>query len=87
MAEGYNKSLDKVLFKEAIRSDKRYLNIEAYSYDGGQTKIRIKVTAKNTNAEADANKKWINQKGISAITKEEAEGLIIALEKAIIKLK
>lgn len=87
MAEGYDRNLDKVIFKDSVRSEKRFLNVELYSYSGGQPKVRIKPVSQNTNPSADPNKKWINQKAISAITKEEVVGLISALEKCLIKLK
>lgn len=80
---GYDRSKDLVIFKDVVRSEKRFLNVEVYSYDGGATKIRIKPVAQNTNPNADQNKKWINQKALSAITKQEAEALIVALTKAV----
>ena len=86
MSEGYDRDKDKVIFKDAVKTEKRYLNVEVYSYDGGAAKIRIRPVAKNSNPNADANKKWINQKAISGITKEEIGGLINALEKAQAKL-
>jgi len=86
----YDRNKDVQLFKEGINVGKskgeRYLNIVAYSYDGGTPKIRIQVSNKNTNPDAPDNKKWINQKGISSITKDEAKGLIKLLEKAVYKL-
>jgi len=89
--EGYDRSKDKQLFKEGINVGKergnRYLNIVAYQYDGGEPKIRIEVSNKNTNPNADAKKQWIRVHGISQITKEEAQGLIKLLEKAVYKLK
>ena len=90
MSEGYDRNKDKELFKEGITVGKakgeRFLNVVAYSYDGGTAKIRIQVTNKNTDPNADAKKKWVNQKGISSISKEEAKALVKALEKAIYKL-
>ena len=80
---GYDRTKDIVLFKDSAKSEKRYLNVEVYSYDGGPTSIRIRPCAKNTNPNADPNKKWINQKGISQISKEEAQGLIKVLQVAI----
>lgn len=89
MAE-YDRNKDKVLFKEGINVNKpkgeRYINVVAYSYDNGTPKIRIQIANKNTNPNAPDNKKWIQQKGISAITKDEAKGLIKLLEKAIYKI-
>lgn len=86
----YNRNLDKELFKEGINVNKergeRFINVVAYQYDGGEKKIRFQVANKNTNPNADSDKKWINQKGISSITKEEAQKLVKALEKAITKL-
>ena len=86
----YDRNKDKQLFKEGINVNKergeRYINVVAYSYDNGTPKIRLQVSNKNTNPNADSNKQWINQKGISSITKEEAKGLVKALEKAITKL-
>ena len=91
MSDGYSREKDKQLFKEGINVGKekgnRYLNVIAYSYDGGTPKVRIEVSSKNTNPNADEKKKWIRQKGISSITKAEAEGLIKLLEKALIKLR
>jgi len=87
---GYDKNLDEVVFKDAINVKKekgeRYLNVEVYKYNGGQAKVRIKPVAKNTNPEADSNKKWINMKAISSIDKDEVKALIKALEKAIFKM-
>ena len=86
----YKRELDKQLFKEGVNVNKekgeRYINVVAYSYDNGTPKIRIQISNKNTNPDALDNKKWINQKGISSITKEEAQGLIKLLEKAVYKL-
>lgn len=85
--QGYDRSKDKILFKEAIQNEKRFLNIEIYSYDGGEPKIRIKPVNRNSNPNAKENQKWVNQKAISAITLIEAEKLIIGLEKAVSILK
>ncbi len=90
MSDGYDRDKDKQLFKESINVNKekgnRFLNVIAYSYDGGETRVRIQVASKNTNPDAPDNKKWINQKGITALTKPEVEGLIDALQKAKTKL-
>lgn len=86
----YDRNKDVQLFKEGINVNKergeRYINVVAYQYDGGEKKIRLQVSNKNTNPNADSNKQWINQKGISSITKEEAKGLVKLLEKAIYKI-
>jgi hypothetical protein len=86
----YNRDLDKILFKEGVNAGKakgeRYLNVVAYSYDGGEKKVRIQVSNKNTNPNADPKKQWIQQKGISSLTKDEVKGLIKLLEKALYKL-
>ncbi len=78
------------LFKQGVNVGKtkgeRYLNVVAYQYDGGEKKIRIQPANKNTNPNAEANKTWINVHSITSITKEEAQGLIKLLEKAITKL-
>jgi hypothetical protein len=81
--EGYNKDLDLVLYKGCSKTEKRYLNVEVYSYNGGPTSVRIRPCSKNTKADADPNKKWINQKGISQISKDEAAQLIKVLQEAI----
>ncbi len=90
MSDGYDRDKDKELFKEGINVKKekgeRFLNVIAYSYDGGDPKVRIQVANRNTNPNADDDKKWINQKGISQLTKPEVEGLIDALQKAKTKL-
>ncbi len=86
----YKPELNVQLFKEGVNVSKakgeRYLNVIAYSYDGGEKKIRIQPANKNTNENCDANKKWINVHSITGINKEEAKGLIKLLEKAIYKL-
>ena len=86
----YDPSKDKKLFKEGINVNKargeRYLNVVAAQYDGGEKKIRIQVSNKNTNPDCDPKKKWINVAGINSITKAEAKGLIKLLEKAVYKL-
>jgi len=88
--EGYDRKKDVQLFKEGINVGKergnRYLNVVAYQYDGGEKKIRIEVSNKNTNPNADPKKQWIRVAGISQITKAEAEGLVKLLEKAIYKI-
>ena len=90
MSDGYDRNKDKQLFKEGINVKKekgeRFLNVIAYSYDGGDPRVRIQVANKNTNPDASDDKKWINQKGISQLTKPEVEGLINALQKAKTKL-
>ena len=88
--EGYDPSKNKELFKEGVNVHKergeRYLNVVAYQYDGGVPKIRIQPLNKNTNPNCDPQKQWVNQHSITGISKEEAQGLIKALEKAIYKL-
>jgi len=81
----YDRNLDKVLAKAFTKTDKRYLNVELYSYDGGANKVRIKPVAKNTNPSADKNKTWINQKAISGLTQEEVIGLIASLNEVVAK--
>jgi len=85
MAE-YDRNKDKELGKFFSKTEKRYLNVRAYSYDGGDPKISITPASKNTNPNADANKQWIKQKGISGISKQEAKDLVNAIEQAIAKL-
>lgn len=83
----YDRNLDKQLGKFCSKTEKRYLNVIAYSYNGGESKIRITPANKNTNPkQTDPKKQWINVEGISGITKDEAKQLVIALEKAITKL-
>lgn len=86
----YDRTKDVELFKEGINVNKekgeRFINVIAYQYDGGEKKVRLQVANKNTNPNADSNKQWINQKGISTLTKPEVEKLIKALEKAVTKL-
>jgi len=90
MSDGYDRDKDKELYKKGINVNKekgeRYINVIAYSYDGGVPKVRIQVANKNTNPDAPADKKWINQKGISQFNKEEVEALIDALQQAKTKL-
>lgn len=86
----YDRNKDKELFKEGINVGKekgeRYINVVAYQYDGGEKKIRLQVANKNTNPDAPSDRQWVNQKGISSITKAEAKKLVTALEKALTKL-
>lgn len=90
MSDGYDRNKDEELFKEGINVKKekgeRFLNVIAYRYNKGDPKVRIQVANKNTKPDAPDDKKWINQKGISALTKPEVEGLINALQKAKTKL-
>ncbi len=86
----YDRDKDKELFREGVNTHKergeRYLNVRAGQYDGGEKKIRIEVSNKNTNPDCDPKKKWIHVAGITSITKDEAIGLIKLLEKAITKI-
>lgn len=83
---GYDRTKDVILGKFFSKTEKRYLNVIAYNYDNKGAKIRIVPATKNTNPNADANKQWIQVKGISGITKVEAIALVEALEKAISKI-
>ena len=79
---GYDKTKDLLIHKKSVQSENKYLNCQVYSYDGRPAKIRIRPCVKNTNPDqTDPNKKWINLKGISQITKEEALGLAEALKE------
>ena len=80
---GYDKSKDKILGKAYSKTEKRYINTIAYSYDGGPKRMRICPASKNTNPNADKDKQWIQGKCISGVTKEEAVQLIAALEQTI----
>jgi hypothetical protein len=80
---GYDKSKDKIIAKFFSKTEKRYINVVVYSYNGGDAKIRLVPATKNTNPEADPKKQWIQSKGISGITKEEAKELVVALNSAI----
>lgn len=85
--EGYDKSKDIVIYKGAVKSEKRYLNVEVYSYNGGPTSVRIRINAKNTNPEqTDPKKQWVPQKGISQLNKVEIEGLLKELTNALKEL-
>jgi len=80
---GYDRNKDKVIHKTVSKTEKRYLNVEAYSYDGGATKVRIKPVVKNTNPNCDSNKKWLNMKAISGLSMEEVLGLIKSLNEIV----
>ena len=83
----YDRNKDVILGKFFSKTEKRYLNVIAYQYDGGQPKIRISPSNKNTNpAQTDPKKQWVNVPGISGITKEEAKALVVALNAAINKI-
>lgn len=79
----YDRDKDVVVHKAYSKTESRYLNVEIYSYDGGERKARIKPVAKNTNPNADSKKQWINQKAISGLTIEEVMGLIDSLNEVI----
>lgn len=79
---GYDKNKDILIHKKSVKSEKKYLNCEVYSYDNKPAKIRIRPCVQNTNPDqTDPNKKWINLKGISGITKQEALDLSAALKE------
>jgi len=87
MAEGYEKSKDKEIFKKgANATGNRWLNVGVFSYDGGESKIRIMPAGLNKKAPEGADNKWINQKAITGITKSEAQELVKLLEQAITKM-
>jgi hypothetical protein len=78
----YDKSKDQIFCKDSSNvTGNRYLNVEVYSYDQGATKVRIRVTRKNNSPNAEF--KWIPDKGISGMTKEEAVFLGNALLKMV----
>lgn len=83
---GYDKTKDLVIFKGSIKSEKRYMNVEVYSYDGRPASIRIKQNVKTEPKPENGNRNWIPAKGITQITKEEAEALIRELQNAIKEL-
>lgn len=68
------------------KTEKRYINVQVYEYDNNGIKLSMIPATKNTNSNADANKKWIKGKGISGLTKEEAQALVTALNNAISKM-
>ena len=76
----------KQIAKFFSKTEKRYINAIVYSYDGSDPKISLSPSTKNSNPNAEANKQWIKGNGISGITKEEAQALVIALQAAISKL-
>jgi carbohydrate-binding DOMON domain-containing protein len=80
---GYKRELDMEIWKGSVKSDKRFINVQVASYNGGAAAIRLRPCAKNTNPDAEQNKKWINLPGINGITKDEATQLIKVLGDAI----
>ncbi len=89
MSDGYDRDKDKELFKEGVNVNKekgnRWITVKAYQYDGGEKKIRLEVRNRNIKA-IGTDKEWVGQKGISSITKPEAQALIKALEKALTQI-
>ena len=81
----YDRNKDKVIHKVFSKTEKRYLNVELYSYDGGESKVRIRPVSKNSNPDADSKKQWIMQKAISGLTQDEVVGLIQSLEEIVTK--
>jgi hypothetical protein len=81
----FDKSKYNELCKFFSKTEKRYVNVKAYTYDSGDVKISLSPTVKNSNEDCDPEKKWINQKGISGFTIEEAKLLVKALESTIAK--
>ena len=82
---GYDRNKDKVIHKVTSKTEKRYLNVELYSYDGGESKVRIRPVTKNSNPDADSKKQWIQQKAISGLTQDEVVALINSLEEIVTK--
>ena len=82
-SDGYKKELDLEIFKGSVKSDKRFINVQVASYNNGPAAIRLRPCAKNSNPNAEQNKKWINLPGINGITKDEATQLIKVLQEAI----
>ena len=80
--KGYDRNLDKQIAKFSSKSEKRFLNVIVYEYNGGATKIRISPVESNSNPNAEANKKFINKPGISGLTAQEARDLAANLIKA-----
>lgn len=87
MPEGYDRNKDNVIHKGLVKAEKRLINVEVYSYDGGAKKLRLAPVGKNTNPNADPNKKWIKQKAISALSFEEATQLVTEIKNALPHLK
>ena len=81
--EGYRRELDLEIWKGSVKSEKRYINVQVASYNNGPTAIRLRPCAKNTNPNAEPNKKYINLPGINGISKQEAIDLIKVLTEAI----
>ena len=84
MAE-FDKNKYKELAKKFSKTEKRYINVSLYTYDGGEKKISLSPKVKNTNPDCDPKKQWISQKGISGLTVQEAKDLCLALEQVIAK--
>lgn len=82
----YERAKDKEIAKFSSATDKRFLNIRVYSYDGGEVRCSIVPASKNTNPNCDPEKKWIKGKGISGINKDELGKLITALQNAQSKM-
>ena len=80
---GYKRELDLEIWKGSVKSEKRYINVQVASYNNGPTAIRLRPCAKNTNPNAEPNKKYINLPGINGISKQEAIDLIKVLTEAI----
>jgi len=83
--EGYNKLKDKELAKVFGKVGEKYWNVTINSYDGKPPKIRIMPRSKNTNPNADKNKQYITQKGLTGLTKDDAKELAKLLEQIVDK--
>lgn len=79
----YDKTKDVTIAKFSSNPlGNKYINVEIFSYDGKEPKIRIRQNSKNTNPNADKNKQWIPLPGISGLKKEEALALAKHLTEA-----
>ena len=71
--QAYDKAKDVLIAKfSSCVAGTKWINVEIFSYDKHEPKIRVRQSSKNKNPNADKNKQWINLPGISGLNKEEA---------------
>lgn len=72
---GFDKSLDKELFSEAVEFERSRITVAVFSYNGGIPKLQI--TRENKNAEGEYSFTKLGR-----LSKEELEAILPLINKA-----
>lgn len=76
---GFDKSLDKELFSEAVVFERSRITAAVFSYNGGTAKLQLSRENKDMSGEYTFAK-------LGRLTKEELEAILPLIEKAKAKL-